>query len=185
MVSNLYLLYRTTHHVVHRLAQPPPLPLFDHRPPQYDSGSMPLSRMGNDGSDKGQDIHSEETILFLFLAFGILIVLILVLLLLGFQTYLSYRIAHLLIEADTNSSDKHFRRWHREREERKRTLRMLEKGKRAQESRDYRSGSRPWTVGADEEIGMSGARGESVMFEKLTDVEPKKEKAFWSLKRYM
>ena len=184
MAFNLHSPYHTTHHLADRLAQPSPLPLFDSHPPQQGSGSLPPFGMGNDISDKGKDIHSEETVLFLFLTFGILIILILILLLLGFQTYLSYRIAHLLIEDDTDPPDKHFRRWRREKEERKRALRTLEKGKRVRESWGYQRGSRPETVGADEEMGMSGARRESMMFEKFSDVEPKR-KPFWNLKRYM
>lgn len=141
--------------------------------------------MANSNSNDRPDIHSEETILFLFLAFGILIVLILILLLLGFQTYLSWRIAQTLI-SDPESSDggdaEGFRRWDRERKERKRALRALEKGRSVRASWGYGSGSRS-SVRGDEEMGMSGARGSSLVLDKMATKQEKKP--FWSINRWI
>jgi hypothetical protein len=131
---------------------------------------------------------SEETILFLFLTFGILIVLILIFLLLGFQTYLSWRIAHCLVESDGECSlegadGKAFRRWSREGRERKRTLRTLEKGS-VRASWGYGSASRASRRG-DEEVGMSGARGSSLVLDKISLQHEKGKKPFWSVKRWI
>lgn len=162
--------------------QPPPPPPhrpFDHPPPNFDFDKA----MGD--KEKG-DVHSEETILFLFLTFGILIVLILIFLLLGFQTYLSWRIAHDLISDDERpegSERKGFRKWDRERKERKRALRALEKGRSVRASWGYGSGSRTSQRG-DEESGMSGARGSSLVLDKMVLASGEK-KPFWSLKRWI
>lgn len=132
------------------------------------------------------DVHSEETILFLFLAFGILIVLILIFLLLGFQTYLSWRIAHDLMsdnERPEENEGKGFRKWDRERKERKRALRALEKGRSVRASWGYGSGSRT-NKRADEEMGMSGARGSSLVLDKMT-LKDAEKKPIWSLKRWI
>jgi hypothetical protein len=137
------------------------------------------------GRGKG-DVHSEETILFLFLTFGILIVLILIFLVLGFQTYLSWRIAHDLISDDDRpegSEAKGFRKWDRERKERKRALRALEKGRSVRASWGYGSGSRASKRG-DEEMGMSGARGSSLVLDKMA-LKDEEKKPFWSIKRWI
>ena len=165
-------------------AQPPPPPPhhpfnFDQPPPDFDFDKA----MGDKG--KG-DVHSEETILFLFLTFGILIVLILIFLLLGFQTYLSWRIAHDLISDDERpegSEGKGFRKWDRERKERKRALRALEKGRSVRASWGYGSGSRTSKRG-DEEMGMTGARGSSLMLDKMT-LKDEERKPFWSVRRWI
>lgn len=177
------LLTRQTHFLARSTsAQPQPPPPgqhhpFDH-PPDFD-----FDRAMSD-KEKG-DVHSEETILFLFLTFGILIVLILIFLLLGFQTYLSWRIAHDLISDDERpegSEEKGFRRWDRERKERKRALRALEKGRSVRASWGYGSGSSR-TSKRDEEMGMSGARGSSLVLDKMALKEEKKP--FWSVKRWI
>jgi hypothetical protein len=160
---------------------PPPSPYhpFHHHPPDLDFDRA----MG--GRGKG-DVHSEETILFLFLTFGILIVLILIFLVLGFQTYLSWRIAHDLISDDDRpegSEAKGFRKWDRERKERKRALRALEKGRSVRASWGYGSGSRASKRG-DEEMGMSGARGSSLVLDKMA-LKDEEKKPFWSIKRWI
>jgi hypothetical protein len=142
-----------------------------------------------DGNKNTGDVHSEETVLFLFLTFGILIVLILILLLLGFQTYLSWRIAGVLVEgSDDEINEMDFRRWDRERKERKKALGALEKGRSVRASWGYGSGrssgsGRPRT---DEEMGMSGARGSSMILDKFNKLDEQKEKKpFWSIKRWI
>ncbi|KAF2621300.1 hypothetical protein BU25DRAFT_240079 [Macroventuria anomochaeta] len=182
---------RQTHLLSGRQPPPPPHPPISSPPPppQFDNAPSPIGDMGNNNKD-GKDIHSEETILFLFLTFGILIVLILILLLLGFQTYLSWRIAGVLVEGSDDSfeADKDFRRWDRERKERKKALRALEKGRSVRGSWGYGSGSRGTSGGGrprtDEEMGMSGARGSSMMLDKFL-LEGKEKKPFWNLKRWI
>ncbi|KAF3033136.1 hypothetical protein E8E12_001734 [Didymella heteroderae] len=179
------LLARQTHLLARGASAQPPPPSshhpFDHPPPDFDFDKA----MAND-KEKG-DVHSEETILFLFLTFGILIVLILIFLLLGFQTYLSWRIAHSLLESDDvpeGGEGKGFRRWDRERKERKRALRALEKGRSVRASWGYGSGSRT-SKRDDEEMGMSGARGSSVLLDKMPLKDGEEKKPFWSIKRWI
>ena len=176
------LLTRQTHLLARSTsAQPQPPPPGQHYPFDQPSDFDFDKAMGN--KETG-DVHSEETILFLFLTFGILIVLILIFLLLGFQTYLSWRIAHDLISSgDTpeGTEEKGFRKWDRERKERKRALRALEKGRSVRASWGYGSGSRTSKRG-DEEMGMSGARGSSLVLDKMALKEDKKP--FWSIKRW-
>lgn len=179
-VSATHRLPRSSHLLAHhtlpaRSAQAP------HRPFHYPS---PRKEMGNSDQNRG-DVHSEETILFLFLSFGILIVLILILLLLAFQTYLSYRLTHSLLSMDGDddggdeASKAGLRAWERERRERKRALRALEKG-RGRASWGYGSGAR--ASRGDEEMGMRGARGSSLVLDKMGGQE---KKPFWSVKRWM
>lgn len=136
--------------------------------------------------DDGKDVHSEETILFLFLTFGILVVLILILLLLGFQTYMLWRVAGVVVESDEGEAgmnEKDFRRWDRERKERKKALRALEKGRSVRQSWGYGSSSgRPRT---DEETGMTGARGSSIVLDQFSVHEQKEKKMFWNIKRWI
>ncbi|KAJ4984830.1 hypothetical protein SVAN01_09703 [Stagonosporopsis vannaccii] len=124
----------------------------------------------------GGDVHSEETVLFLFLAFGLLVTLILILVLAAFQTYLSWRIASLLVEGGDGAVQGEKER----RRERRAALKMLEK--RAS-----------WAAGAsasasatrvDEEMGMSGARGRSVLLDRMRVDGEKGKRGVWSLKRW-
>ena len=199
---------QTVHHrlVARQTSQPPPPPppsqpfppprIFNDAllPAQFNSAPPPIpTNMGDDTKDK--DIHSEETILFLFLTFGILIVLILILLLLGFQTYLSWRLAHALIEDDPSSTgmEQDFRAWDRARKERRKALRALEKGRGLRASWGYGSGSRrsgnkgdeARLTTSDEEMGMTGARGSSMMLDKFNLGDGKEKKPFWSIKRWI
>ena len=198
--SNIHRLHTAVHHLIASQIQllsarqpPPPFhepfpppSTFDSQPPPFDPSNPPT--MGNDNKNKN-DVHSEETILFLFLTFGILIVLIFILLLLGFQTYLSWRITHVFDEdSDADVAEKDFRRWDRQRKERKKALRALERGRSIRGSWGYGSGSGTRSSGSgrpktDEEMGMSGARGSSMMLDKFPLKEDKKP--LWSLKRWI
>jgi hypothetical protein len=169
------LALRTLQHLALAARGVPPPPFQDARH-NTDNGSPPWAgKFDNNNKDMqfdGKDVHSEETILFLFLSFGILIVLILILLLLSFQTYLSWRIAGVLVEAGDEEGGgrgaKGLRAWRKGEKERKRALKMLEK---------RRSGVSVRRVG-DEELGMTGARGSSLVLDRMKVVEGKK-KGFW------
>ncbi|OSS43586.1 hypothetical protein B5807_11757 [Epicoccum nigrum] len=172
------LALRTLHHLAlaARGVPPPPFPSAIPRHDRDDSPPPWAGRFDNnrDMPFDGKDLHSEETILFLFLSFGILIVLILILLLLSFQTYLSWRIAGVLVEsADEEGGGaggrgaKGLRAWRKGEKERKRALKMLEK---------RRSGVSVQRVG-DEELGMTGARGSSLLLDQMKMKEEKKP--FW------
>ena len=144
----------------------------DSGPPPW-MGKFDNNNNPNNNKDfDGKDVHSEETILFLFLSFGILIVLILILLLLSFQTYLSWRIAGVLVEAADEESGgrgaKGLRAWRKGEKERKRALKMLEK---------RRSGVSVRNLGENEELGMTGVRGSSLLLDQMKVKEEKKP--FW------
>ena len=182
------LVLRSLHHLAlaARGVPPPPFPSTLPQPAAFhdptttrhntDNGPPPWAgKFDNNGKDMqfdGKDVHSEETILFLFLSFGILIVLILILLLLSFQTYLSGRIAGVLVESGDEEGGgrgaKGLRAWRKGEKERKRALKMLEK---------RRSGVSVRRVG-DEELGMTGARGSSLVLGRMK-VEEGKKKVFW------
>jgi hypothetical protein len=137
--------------------------------------------MGNENPHPAP--RDEETILFLFLTFGILIVLMLIFLLLFLQTYLLWRVSHLVPDPEDPEAaemERGYRRWDRERKERKKALRALEKRRVVRGSWGFGSGSRPVTGG---EMGMSGARGSSVMLDKFVEKEGKK--SFWNIKRWI
>lgn len=177
MPSAMHSLQRTAHKFANRHltnlharhAQPPP---FTARRPGQESthrhNAMPPPNFD------GGDVHSEETVLFLFLAFGILIVLILILFMLSFQTYLSWRIADTLVdesEGEGSGGKKGLRVWERERKERRRALKALEK----------RRSVRPRT---DEEMELNGASGSSLLFDRTGMKEEVVKEPFWSLKRW-
>ncbi|KAF1354554.1 hypothetical protein EJ07DRAFT_182303 [Lizonia empirigonia] len=174
---------------------PPPAP-FPHPAPPFLAASAPPFPLGDSDMSNApkSPLRSEETILFLFITFGILIVLILILLLLAFQTYLSHRVAQMLVWDDEDGAAGDFRAWDRarkeRRKERRKALRALEKGRRVRGGWGFGSGSgsgsgskgRPRT---DEELGMMGARGSSLVLDKPSLSGEKEKRPFWSLKRWI
>lgn len=94
----------------------------------------------------------------------------------------------MLVWDDEDGAAGDFRAWDRARKERRKALRALEKGRRVRGGWGFGSSSgsggkgRPRT---DEELGMTGARGSSLVLDKLSLSGEKEKKPFWSLKRWI